>query len=43
MLLAAGKGTRMLPLTQHTPKPLLQAGGRSLIEHQILKLKAAGF
>jgi MurNAc alpha-1-phosphate uridylyltransferase len=43
MLLAAGKGTRMLPLTQHTPKPLLQAGGRTLIEHQILKLKAAGF
>lgn len=43
MLLAAGKGTRMLPLTQHTPKPLLQAGGRSLIEHQIHKLKAAGF
>jgi MurNAc alpha-1-phosphate uridylyltransferase len=43
MLLAAGKGTRMLPLTQHTPKPLLQAGGRSLVEHQILKLKAAGF
>jgi MurNAc alpha-1-phosphate uridylyltransferase len=43
MLLAAGKGTRMLPLTATTPKPLLQAGGRSLIEHQILKLKAAGF
>lgn len=43
MLLAAGKGTRMLPLTATTPKPLLQAGGRSLIEHQIRKLKAAGF
>jgi MurNAc alpha-1-phosphate uridylyltransferase len=43
MLLAAGKGTRMLPLTATIPKPLLQAGGRSLIEHQILKLKAAGF
>lgn len=43
MLLAAGKGTRMLPLTATTPKPLLQAGGRTLIEHQILKLKAAGF
>ncbi|MGV3590749.1 MAG: N-acetylmuramate alpha-1-phosphate uridylyltransferase MurU [Gammaproteobacteria bacterium] len=43
MLLAAGKGTRMLPLTATTPKPLLKAGGRSLIEHQILKLKAAGF
>lgn len=43
MLLAAGKGTRMLPLTERVPKPLLQAGGHSLIEHQIRKLKAAGF
>ncbi len=43
MLLAAGKGTRMLPLTATTPKPLLKAGGRSLIEHQIVKLQAAGF
>lgn len=43
MLLAAGKGTRMLPLTEHTPKPLLKAGGMSLIEHQIRKLAAAGF
>jgi N-acetyl-alpha-D-muramate 1-phosphate uridylyltransferase len=43
MLLAAGKGTRMLPLTATTPKPLLKAGGVTLIEHQIRKLKAAGF
>lgn len=43
MLLAAGKGTRMLPLTATTPKPLLKAGGRSLVEHQIRKLQAAGF
>ncbi len=43
MLLAAGKGTRMLPLTATLPKPLLKVGGLSLIEHQILKLKAAGF
>lgn len=43
MLLAAGKGERMRPLTEHTPKPLLKAGGLSLIEHQIRKLAAAGF
>jgi len=43
MVLAAGKGTRMRELTQVTPKPLLRAGGRALIEHQILKLRAAGF
>jgi MurNAc alpha-1-phosphate uridylyltransferase len=43
MLLAAGKGERMLPLTATTPKPLLKAGGVTLIEHQIRKLAAAGF
>ena len=43
MVLAAGKGERMLPLTLDTPKPLLQAGGKSLIQHQIEKLSASGF
>ena len=43
MLLAAGKGERMRPLTSHTPKPLLQAGGYSLLEHLIRKLAAHDF
>ncbi|HWK53287.1 MAG TPA: nucleotidyltransferase family protein [Hyphomicrobiales bacterium] len=43
MLLAAGKGTRMGELTRDMPKPLLRAGPCSLIEHQIRKLRAAGF
>lgn len=42
MLLAAGLGNRLRPLTDSVPKPLLEAGGKSLIEHQILRLKAAG-
>ncbi len=43
MILAAGRGERLRPLTDATPKPLLQAGGRSLIEWQIERLAAAGF
>lgn len=42
MILAAGRGERMRPLTDHTPKPLLQAGGRALIEYHIGHLVAAG-
>ncbi len=42
MVLAAGKGERMRPLTLHTPKPLLPVGGRPLIEWHLLKLAAAG-
>ena len=38
----AGRGERMRPLTDHTPKPLLKAGGRSLIEYHIDHLVAAG-
>jgi MurNAc alpha-1-phosphate uridylyltransferase len=42
MLLAAGRGERLRPLTDHTPKPLLEVGGRPLIEWQIARLAAAG-
>ena len=43
MILAAGRGERMGALTGRTPKPLLEAGGRPLIEHQIARLAGAGF
>ena len=42
MLLAAGRGERMRPLTDRTPKPLLVAGGKPLIVWHLEKLAAAG-
>lgn len=43
MILAAGRGERLRPLTDSIPKPLIEVGGHSLIEHHLQKLAQAGF
>jgi len=42
MILAAGRGERLRPLTDHTPKPLIEIGGEPLIVHQLRWLSRAG-
>ncbi|OGG61197.1 hypothetical protein A3C87_03550 [Candidatus Kaiserbacteria bacterium RIFCSPHIGHO2_02_FULL_49_34] len=41
VILAAGKGTRLMPLTEHVPKPLVQLAGKALLDHIVEALPSA--
>jgi NDP-sugar pyrophosphorylase family protein len=43
LIFAAGLGTRLRPLTDHTPKALIKVGGKPLLQHCIQRLVAAGY
>lgn len=43
IILSGGKGTRLRPLTDHTPKPMLPIGGKPHLEHIVELLKECGF
>lgn len=43
LLFAAGHGKRLQPLTDHTPKPLIEVGGKPLIVHHLERLRSMGF
>src|SRR5438105_3303445 len=42
VILAAGKGTRMVPFSEHYPKPILPVGNKPLVAHQLESLHALG-
>ena len=43
VIMAGGKGTRLLPLTKDTPKPMLSLGNKPILEHIIIRAKKEGF